>query len=74
MTDFVALADRPQGPATIARIAGGKVVTAPLIAGDGIDLVMTRPGHRSQTLHLTCDEARELAAAIRCAADESERL
>lgn len=60
--------------ATIHRVAGGKVVTAALVAGDGIDLVMTRPGHKPQTIQLSCDEAREVASAIRQAADESERL
>lgn len=67
---------RPKdGPcATAFTIADGQVVTSALIAGDGVDLVMTRPGCKPQTIQLSVDETRELSAALRQAADESERL
>jgi len=60
--------------ATLFEIADGKVVVAALIAGDGIDLVVTPPGRRARTIQLTVAEALELSAAARQAADESERL
>lgn len=72
--EFVDLSTRPADPATIAHIANGKVTTAPLICGDGVDLVMTPVGAPSRTIQLTCAEARELSAALRVAANESEHL
>jgi hypothetical protein len=51
------------------------VTTSALIGGDGVDLVVRRPGlPRAVSVQLTLDEARELSAALRHAADESERL
>jgi hypothetical protein len=44
--------------ATLFEIADGKVVVAALIAGDGIDLVVTPPGRRARTIQLTVAEAR----------------
>jgi hypothetical protein len=61
--------------ATVFRIGEhDKVVVAALIAGDGIDLVTQRSGHRSTTIQLSVEEARQLADAIGTAASESEAL
>lgn len=60
--------------ATIHKVANGVVVVAALVAGDGIDLVITPPGGVARTVQLTTDEAHELAAAIDAAADESATL
>lgn len=61
------------GPGATSLIVGPIEVSA-LIAGDGVDLVSRIPGRRTQTLQLSCDEARELAANLLKSADESEHL
>jgi hypothetical protein len=51
-----------------------EVLASPLVGGDGIDLVVRRPGHRSVTVQLSMSEARELAKSISMAAKESRGL
>jgi hypothetical protein len=51
-----------------------EVQTAPLIRGDGVDLVVKRIGRRSISVQLSIVSARQLADNLRFAAIESEKL
>lgn len=52
-----------------------EVTTAALVNGEGIDLVVRRPGaHKGTTVQLSTIDALSLSRAIRCAAQESEYL
>lgn len=48
------------------------VCVAPLVKGDGIDVVIALPSGRSRTVQLSCVEARELSKAICGAVAKSE--